>query len=93
MGVGGIKESKPVKKLPAWRLLVPSHPWWTALESVQRKCSSVQEHRSRVWDLGTGIVCGDIKQAAGNAELELRGGYVHLEDFIVKAITESHKVW
>lgn len=40
-----------------------------------------------------GIICGNVKQAAGNAELELRDGYVHLEDFIVKAITESHKVW
>lgn len=27
------------------------------------------------------------------AEIKLRGAYVDLEDFIVAAIIESHKVW
>lgn len=45
-----------------------------------------------MWNLVTGIPCGYVKHAAGNAELKLRDGYVDLEDFIVEAIIESHKV-
>ena len=36
--------------------------------------------------------CGAVKHVVGNAELKLRDGCVDLEDFIVEAIIESHKV-
>lgn len=40
-----------------------------------------------------GSPCGDVSQASSwTAEIKFRSAYVDLEDFIVVAIIESHKV-
>lgn len=67
-------------------------PRWRVFECAERVQFHFRSTGSGVWNLVTGIPCGYIKHAAGSAELKLRHGDVDLEDFIVEAIIESHKV-
>lgn len=64
-------------------------PWWRVFECAEKV--QFRSTGSGVWNLATGIPCGDVKQVAGNSEVKLRDGYVDLEDFIVEAIIESHR--